>query len=139
MTAMTATWAVKLDQAARDVLDTDEHVLAALFVLPTATSCTASALAARHDGDVIASTMPVTASVLGLTERRLLVYGHSSLSGKPEGLKLSLPACDLRRVDIEERSATCRFVLRFGDGSRATYEAPSRLNDPGPFVVAAAS
>ena len=136
---MAATWAVKLDQAARDVLDAGEHVLAALFVLPTATSCTASALAARHDGDAIASTMPVTAAVLGLTEHRLLVYGHSSLSDKPEGLKLSLPVGDLRRVEVEQRSATSRFVLRFGDGSRATYEAPSRLNDHEPFVAAAAS
>ena len=126
---MTATWAVKLDQAAHDVLEIGEHVLAALFVLPTATSCTASALAARHDGDAIAAAMPATASVLGLTERRLLVYGHSSLSGKPVGLKLSLPSCELRRLDIEERPATCRFVFRFGDGSRATYEAPARVND----------
>ncbi len=134
---MAATWVTKLDRAARDVLEAGERVLAAVFVVPTATSCTASALAARHDAGAIASNMPVTAAVLGLTDRRLLVYGHSSLSDKPEGLQLAIPAADLRTVDVEERSATCRFVLRFGDGSRVTYEAPSRVNDPGPFVAAA--
>ena len=134
---MATTWAAKVDQAAREVLETGERVLAAVFVVPTATSCTASAIAARHDGGAIASNMPVAASILGLTDRRLLVYGHSSLSGRPDGLKFSIPSTQLRRVDVEERSATCRFVLRFGDGSRAEYEAPSRVNDPGPFVAAA--
>lgn len=131
------TWADKVERAAGDELEDGERVLAAVFVAPTATSLTASALAARGQGDALAASLPATTAVLGLTDRRLLVFDHSSLAGRPDRLRLAMPVGELRRVDIDERSATCRFVLRFVDGSRAEYEAPSGVNDPAAFVAAA--
>lgn len=130
-------WTAKLSEVATDVLEAGEQVLAAVFVVPPATSCTATAIAARAAArDEIGATLPAAASVLGLTDRRLLVYGHSSFSDRPDGLQLSVPACELRRVDVEDRPAACRFVLRFDDGSKTVYDAPRPVNDARPFVAA---
>ena len=106
------------------------------------------ALAARSGGDSAtelitdcgrAATMPDTATVVGLTDRRLLVYGHSTLSGRPKGLKLAMPVEELRSVEVEKRRATFSFVLHFSDGSASVYEAPRVSNDPTGFADAVVS
>ena len=132
-----ANWTAKFGEAARPDLERGERVRAAVFVVPAATSMTATTLSAVGRGGPIAASMPIAASVLGLTDRRLLVYGHSSLADKPKDLRFELPLDRLRSVDVEERSATCRFVLRFGDGSSSVYEAPRIVNDAASFAAAA--
>jgi hypothetical protein len=88
----------------------------------------------------IAATMPTTkTTVLGLTDRRLLVFGHGSLSGKPKDLELAIPTDDLVSVDVEKQKATYRFVLHFADGTSSIYEAPRLANDPEAFAAAVAA
>ncbi len=149
-----ANWTKKLGKVASDELEAGEELRSAVFLQPAGTTTkmvargvggvVGGALAARSGGTATelvtdsgrAATMPDAATVLGLTDRRLLVYGHSSLSGKPKGLKLTMPVDDLAGVDVEKQKATFKFVIHFVDGSASVYEAPRVSNDPAGFADA---
>lgn len=86
----------------------------------------------------LAAQLPDERIWLGLTPTRLLVWGHSTLSGKPKGLKTTLQRSDLVRVELEKMKATYSATLRFADGTAKVYEAPKMLNDPEGFAAAVA-
>ena len=71
-----------------------------------------------------------------MTRQRLLVFGYSQMGGKPKGLKSTMPAGDLVRVDVEKQKATYSFVLHFSDGTGSVFEAPRLANDPEGFAAA---
>lgn len=87
----------------------------------------------------IAAQLPDDRIWLGLTPTRLLVWGHSTMSGKPKGLKVALDRGDLVQFDLEKMKATYAAVLRFADGTAKLYEAPKMLNDPEGFAAAVAA
>lgn len=91
------------------------------------------------DDHGIATQMPDERIWLGLTSGRILIWGHSTMSGKPKGLKLTLSSGDLVQVDLEKSKATFTTTLRFADGSAKVYEAPKMMNDPEGFAAAVAS
>ena len=84
----------------------------------------------------VAAQLPDEQIWLGLTPARLLVWGHGTMSGKPKGLKLTVPSTDLVGVDLEKQKTTYAAVLRFADGSAKVYEAPKMFNDPEAFASA---
>lgn len=147
-----ANWTKKLSKVAKDDLEAGEQLRAAVFLQPSGTTTkmvatgvggiVGGALASRTGGTATelvtdsgtAATMPDTATVLGLTDRRVLVYGHSTMSGKPKGLKSTMAASDLAAVEVEKQKATFRFVLHFTDGTASVYEAPRMANDPVEFA-----
>ncbi len=150
-----ASWTKKIGKAAQGELEPGERIIEGVFLQPAGTTgrsvargvggVVGQALASKVGGGTatelvtdagVAATMPEAATVLGLTDRRLLVFGHSSLSGRPKGLKLTLPTADLVRVEVDKQKATYRFVMHFGDGTASIYEAPRTSNDPEAFAEA---
>lgn len=148
-----ANWTKKLSKVAKDDLEAGEQLRTAVFLQPSGTTTkmvatgvggiVGGALAARKGGGTatelvtdsgVAATMPDAATVLGLTDRRVLVYGHSAMSGKPKGLKSTMAASDLVGVECEKQKATYRYVLHFADGTASVYEAPRMANDPEGFA-----
>ena len=148
-----ANWTKKLSKVAKDDLEAGEQLRAAVFLQPSGTTTkmvatgvggiVGGAIASRKGGATAtelvtdsgtAATMPDAATVLGLTDRRVLVYGHSMMSGKPKGLKSTMPASELTAVEFEKQKATYRYVLHFADGTASIYEAPRMANDPEAFA-----
>jgi hypothetical protein len=153
-----ANWTKKISKAAGDDLEPGERVISGVFLQRSGTmgqsvamgvgGLVGKAVASKLGGGTatalvtdagIAATMPDTATVLGLTGRRVLVYGHAALSGKPKDLKLSIPVSDVDWVEVDKQRATFRFVLHFRDGSASVYEAPRVSNDPEAFAEALAA
>ena len=87
----------------------------------------------------IAAEFPEDRIWIALTTKRLLVWGHSTMSGKPKGLKLTLEASDLEAVELTKLKTAHAVVLRFRDGTGRVYEAPKLFNDPEGFAAAVAS
>jgi hypothetical protein len=151
-----ANWNKKVSKAAKDDLAPGEEIVASVFLQPTGTMGKAvghgvggligRAVASKLGGGTdtielvtdegIAARFPAEPTVLGLTPGRLLVYGYSSLGGKPKGLKQVLSSGDLSAVELDKQKATYRCVLHFGDGTAAIFEAPRVANDPEAFAAA---
>ena len=153
-----ANWTKKVNKAAQGELEPGEQIIEAVFLQPSGTTgqtvgmgvggLVGKAITSKMGGDTAtelvtdsghAATMPTTPTVLGLTDRRVLVYGHSSLSGKPKGFKMAFPSSDLAAVEVDKQKATYRFVLHFSDGTASVYEAPRVANDPEAFAAAVAA
>lgn len=73
---------------------------------------------------------------LGLTNKRLLVWSHSVMSGKPKRLIHEMPSADLTAIEMEAHKMVHAVVLRFSDGTGRLYEAPRMLNDAPAFAEA---
>ena len=73
--------------------------------------------------------------VVGLTSKRFLIWGHSSLSGKPKGLDLAVPLDDLVSISHEKGKIVTKMVFEFSDGSGAIVEA-SNIGKPEDFIEA---
>ncbi len=73
--------------------------------------------------------------VVGLTSKRVLIWGHSSLSGKPKGLDLAIPVDDLVSISHEKGKIVTKMVFEFSDGSGALMEA-SNIGNPDDFIAA---
>lgn len=149
-----ANWNKKISKAAKSELQPGEEIVAGVFLQPAGTMGQAvakgaggvigKALVAAH-GDAgrvttavagVADSFPNEPTVLGLTQSRLLVFGYSTLGGKPKDLKRSLPARALSSVTVEKQKATYRFEMTFDDGSTSVFEAPRLGNDPEAFAAA---
>ena len=73
---------------------------------------------------------------MAVTPTRLLVWGHSTLSGKPKGLEFTLERSDVTSIDLDKQK-TCHLVtMRFADGSGRMFEVPKMMNDPVGFAAA---
>lgn len=149
-----ANWKKKISKAAKGDLQPGEEIVAGVFLQPAGTMGQAVAkgaggvlgkalVAAKGDSNGAATTIagvaeafPDEPTVLGLTQGRLLVFGYSSLGGKPKGLKHSFPADVLSSVAVDKQKATYRFEMTFDDGSTSVFEAPRLANDPEAFAAA---
>lgn len=77
------------------------------------------------DANGLASTFPGRNVVLGLTDTRLVVFSHSTLSGKPKELLVEYPLEDLAAIDMHAAKALHKKTrLFFVDGSAVDLEAP---------------
>jgi hypothetical protein len=149
-------WAKKIRKAVGDDLDADEQVEAGLFVQPAGTTSgmmgsqlgglVGAVIAdelgsARGDGielsrdTGLAADVPSERLVLGLSGRRMLIWGHSTMSGKPKGLKTAIPLNRVQGIAMEKGKLTHRVVFAFDDGSGFAVEAP-KVGKPDDFLAA---
>ena len=149
-----ANWNKKITKAAKGELHPGEEIVAGVFLQPAGTMGQAvaqgaggvlgKALAAKNGAAADTAVMeagtaaefPNEATVLGLTQSRLLVFGYSQMGGKPKGLKQAMTADVLASVETEKQKATYRFEMTFSDGSTSVFEAPRLGNDPEAFAAA---
>ncbi len=152
-----ADWTKKITKAVGDDLEAGETLLSGIFLQPAGETTRAvsrgvggalgSMIAKRRqdnadDGDGLRSDEGLAAQftdeplVVGLTDRRVLVWGHSTMSGKPKGLKFTFPADQLTDLEIEKQKATYAVVMSFADGSGVVREAPRVGNKPTAFLDA---
>lgn len=87
------------------------------------------------EGGGLAAEITVSPAVIGLSAQRLLVFGHSKLSGRPSDLDASYPIQDVESVTTEKKKLSSALEIRFADGSVAQFEVV-RPGKPAPFVEA---
>lgn len=135
-------WKRKVQRALSDELRPGEDVLAAIFLQPVDRSAPAAGprsdcvygLAVADGGagvktmapvrDGLAAMLPNAPTVLALTTQRVLVMGHSSLSGRPKEIVSTLAPNDLVGVDVDEGCASSLVIIRFSDGTGRMYDTP---------------
>jgi hypothetical protein len=151
-------WTKKIGKAAGGELRPGEQLVAGMFLQPAGTagqmigrgvggivgSAVASKLRTKDDGSIAsdsgtAATLPDKKVALGLTDRRVLVYGFGGLSGKPKTLLTSFAREALAGVDVEGGKLSNRITLVFADGSGKVYEAPRMNAGTDEFVSALGS
>ena len=79
--------------------------------------------------------IPEGKAVLGLTPQRLLVFGHSTLSGKPKGLNAAIPLDQVKAITHESGKLMGKLVVTFMDDSAIDFDVQKTVK-PGPFVEA---
>ncbi len=148
-------WAKKIARSVGQDIQADEQVEAGLFVQPS--GLTAGMMGSQLGGLVgalmvdklggekldaehivtdegIAATIPKRQPlVLGLTGRRLLVWGHGKMSGKPKGLLVEMPLDQVAGIQMEKQKLTHATAVVFGDGTGVFFEAP-RIGKPDDFL-----
>lgn len=149
-------WAKKINKSCSGDIQADEQLEAGTFVQPA--GAMGKALGSQLGG--IAGLVAVTRNqekkrdaseiktdeglgkqlgsgrrVIGLTSRRFLMWGHSSLSGKPKGLEAAIPIDDLVSVSHEKGKVLTKMVFEFADGSGAIMDA-SNIGKPETFIEA---
>ncbi|MCP3992248.1 MAG: hypothetical protein GY724_24475 [Actinomycetia bacterium] len=73
----------------------------------------------------LASSFPSQNVVLGLTETRLVVFSHSTLSGKPKELLAEYRLHDVAAIDMHQKKALHKKTrIFFADGSAVDLDAP---------------
>ncbi len=87
------------------------------------------------DGAGIDIDIPPGKAVLGITDRRLLVFGHSAMSGRPKGLNASIPLDQVRDIVHESGKLTGKLLVSFADGTTVDFDVVKTAK-PGPFVDA---
>lgn len=78
-------------------------------------------------------------AVIGISAQRVLVFGHSKLSGRPQDLDVAFPLQEIDAVTTEKKKKkkkkSSTLDIRFSDGSVAQFEVV-RPAKPGPLVEA---
>ncbi|MGI9610265.1 MAG: PH domain-containing protein [Acidimicrobiia bacterium] len=83
----------------------------------------------------VASTIPEGKAVIGVTNQRLLFFGHSTMSGKPTDLKAAIPFNDVHRFDANHGKLKSEMTVTFADGSARAFEVV-KAGKPGQFSEA---
>ena len=73
--------------------------------------------------------------VVGLTARRMLLWSHSQMSGKPKELIAEIPLERVASFSVEKKKATFDTTITFTDGSGILLEAPKIANKPERFAA----
>lgn len=79
--------------------------------------------------------IPPGKAVLGITDRRLLVFGHSTMSGRPKGLNAAIPLDQVAGISHESGKLTGKLLVTFADGTSIDFDVVKTAK-PGPFVDA---
>lgn len=87
------------------------------------------------EGEGMMVDIPKGKAVLGVTDRRLLVFGHSAMSGKPKGLNAAFPLDQVSSITEDVGKLTGKLVINFTDGSAIDFDVVKTAK-PGPFVEA---
>lgn len=88
----------------------------------------------RPDEGIVVD-IPEGKAVLGLTDRRLLVFGHSAMTGKPKGLNAAVPLGHIESVTLDQGKFAGRLVVTFVDGTHIDFDVVKTVK-PQPFVDA---
>jgi hypothetical protein len=149
-------WAKKITKACRDDIQADEQIEAGVFVQPSGAmgrslgsqlGGIAGLVAVTRDQEKKRDAMDIKTDegiglklgsgrrVVGLTSRRLLIWGHSQLSGKPKGLEAAIPLDDVVSIAHEKGKLATKMVFEFSDGSGSIVEA-AKLGNPDKFIEA---
>ncbi|MEM1331991.1 MAG: hypothetical protein AAGG08_00910 [Actinomycetota bacterium] len=89
----------------------------------------------RAGDDGIALDIPAGKAVLALSAQRLLVFGHSALSGRPKGLNASVPLDQVRSIALDQGKLAGSMVITFADGTAIDFDIVKTAG-PGEFAAA---
>lgn len=87
----------------------------------------------EQSGEGITVDIPAGKAVLGLSAQRLLVFGHSALSGRPKGLNASIPLDQVASIQVDQGKLAGKMVITFVDGSAVDFDIV-KTSAPGPFA-----
>ncbi len=142
-------WVKKVQKACSGDIG-PETVTGALFVQPSGNMASAIGMGvggvvgsivagATHTdlstSDGVAAQIPSKNVVLALTATKMLVFGHSQLSGKPKGLETTIPVDRVKKMALEPGKVSSKLAVVFDDDSVKVFEAP-KLGNPEAFVTA---
>ena len=71
--------------------------------------------------------------MLGLSTQRLLVFGHSAMSGRPKGLNASIPLEQIQSIDVDQGKLAGKMLITFVDGTSVDFDVVKTAG-PGPFA-----
>ena len=150
-------FAKKIRKSCADDLLPGEEVLAGTFVQPAGAfrrqvafgavggvvgALAGEALAKKRQedsdgtpGEGMTVDIPPGKAVLGLTPQRLLVFGHSTMSGKPKGLNAAIPLDQVKSISHESGKLMGKLLVTFMDDTTIDFDVQKTVK-PGPFVEA---
>ena len=150
-----ASYLKKLEKNCSQYLDADEQFEGALFARPAGTINKSIAFGAAgvagavvsermgkkrregHEGatdDGAASGFPAGDVALGLTGRRMLVFKHGQLSGKPKELLAEYPLDRVAGFSQEKRKLARSFHIHFADESLVDLDVV-KMAKPDEFIA----
>jgi hypothetical protein len=77
----------------------------------------------------------LTQMAFGLTDRRVLIFSRSAMSGKPKAFVAALALDDVVGIDFEPAMLLPKLSISFHDGNVARFEAV-RIDEPEAFANA---
>ncbi|MCB1012877.1 MAG: hypothetical protein KDB15_14520 [Microthrixaceae bacterium] len=87
----------------------------------------------QRTGEGITVEIPAGKAVLGLSTQRLLVFGHSAMSGRPKGLNASIPLEQIQSIDVDQGKLAGKMLITFVDGTSVDFDIVKTAG-PGPFA-----
>lgn len=78
------------------------------------------------------------AAIVAITDRRVIAFAQSSMSGNPKEILGEWPHTEITGLDLEKQKLTYRATLSFGDGSVVEGEIV-RAGKPEQFAEAVAA
>ena len=87
----------------------------------------------QRTGEGITVEIPAGKAVLGLSSQRLLVFGHSAMSGRPKGLNASIPLEQIQSIDVDQGKLAGKMLITFVDGTSVDFDIVKTAG-PGPFA-----
>ena len=87
----------------------------------------------QRTGEGITVEIPAGKAVLGLSTQRLLVFGHSAMSGRPKGLNASIPLEQIQSIDVDQGKLAGKMLITFIDGTSVDFDVVKTAG-PGPFA-----
>lgn len=87
----------------------------------------------QRTGEGITVEIPAGKAVLGLSAQRLLVFGHSAMSGRPKGLNASIPLEQIQSIDVDQGKLAGKMLITFVDGTSVDFDVVKTAG-PGPFA-----
>ena len=84
-------------------------------------------------GEGMTVDIPAGKAVLGLSAHRMLVFGHSALSGRPKGLNASIPLEQIQSISVEQGKLAGKMLITFADGTSVDFDVV-KTSGPGPFA-----
>ncbi len=87
----------------------------------------------QRDGEGITMDIPKGKAVLGLTSQRLLVFGHSAMSGRPKGLNAAIPLDQIQSINVDQGKMAGKMLITFADGSSVDFDIVKTAG-PRPFA-----
>ena len=151
-----ASYLKKLEKNCSRYLQPDEQFEGALFVRPAGSvgrsvafgaagvvgAAVSDRMAAKRQdehgedaGGGLAAGFPTGDVALGLTARRMLVFKHSQLSGKPKEMLAEYPMDQVAGLAQEKRKVARSFHVRFADGSLVDLDVV-KMARPDEFIAA---
>lgn len=149
-------WVKKVNKACAGDIDADEQIEAATFVQPAGAmgrqlgmqlGGIAGLISVTRNQEKKRDAMEIRTDtgtgaqlgggrrVIGMTSRRFLIWGHSTMSGKPKGLEAAIPLDDVVSISHEKGKILTKMVFEFADGSGAVMDA-ANMGKPDAFIEA---